>query len=79
MEIWGWSEKIEMERIRGEFMKMIMGVSRNTPDYIWRREMTRNKMATTTLKRVFKFIIKMERMDSERWAKICWEEIKREG
>ena len=39
--------------------------------------MARNKMATTTLKRVFKFIIRMERMDSERWAKICWEEIKR--
>ena len=31
--------------------------------------MARNKMATTTLKRGFKFII---RMDSERWAKICW-------
>ena len=55
----------------GVFMKMIMGVSRNTPDYIWRREIARNKMATTTLKRVFKFIIRMERMDSERWAKIC--------
>ena len=39
--------------------------------------MARNKMATTTLKRVFKFIISMERMDSERWAKILWEEIKR--
>ena len=39
--------------------------------------MARNKMTTTTLKRVFKFIIRMERMDSERWVKICWEEIKR--
>ena len=39
--------------------------------------MARNKMSTTTLKRVFKFIIRMERMDSERWTKIRWEEIKR--
>ena len=39
--------------------------------------MARNKMSTTTLKRVFKFIIRMERMGSERWAKICWEKIKR--
>ena len=79
VELWEWSEKIERERIQGEFMKMIMGVSRNTPDYIWRREMARNKMARTTLKRVFKFIIRIERMDSERWTKICWEEIKRGG
>ena len=39
--------------------------------------MAKNKMATTTLKRVFKFIMRMERMDSERGTKICWEEIKR--
>ena len=52
-------------------MKMIMGVSRNIPDYILRREMARNKMATTTLKRVFKFIIRMKgwiRRDGRKFA-----------
>ena len=36
VEIWGWEEKKEMEKVQGEFFKLIMGVKRNKPDYIWR-------------------------------------------
>ena len=50
VEIWGWSEKKEIERIQGKFMKMIMEMFGNTQDHIWRRDMARTKMATTSLK-----------------------------
>ena len=76
-EIWGWEERPKIEKVQGAFIKMLMGVSRNTPDYLWRREMGRVKMASTALKQMFGFILRIERMEPERWAKICWNEIKR--
>ena len=39
---------------------MIMGVSRNSSDYLWRREIGRIKMASTALKQMFKFILRIE-------------------
>ena len=34
-------------------------------------------MASTARKQMFKFILRIERMEPERWVKICWNEIKR--
>ena len=68
VEIWGWEERPEIEKVQGAFIKIIMGVSRNTPDYLWRREMGRKQM--------FRFILGIKIMEPERWAKICWNEIK---
>ena len=35
--LWGWEEKIAVEKIQSEYtIKLIMGIDRNTPDYIWR-------------------------------------------
>ena len=39
--------------------------------------MERVKMASTALKQMFNFILRIERMEPERWMKICWNEIKR--
>ena len=66
VEIWGWEERTEIEKVQGAFIKMVMGVSRNTPDYFWRREMGRVKMASTALKQMFRFILRIERMEQER-------------
>ena len=77
VEIRGWEERPAIEKIQGAFIKMIMGVSRNTLDYLWRREMGRVKVASTALKQMFKFILRIERMEPERWVQIFWNEIKR--
>ena len=34
VEIWGWEERPEIEKVQGTLINMIMGVSRNTPDYL---------------------------------------------
>ena len=41
VEIWGWERP---EKVEGAFIKMIMRVSRNTPDYLWRKKMGRVKI-----------------------------------
>ena len=36
--LWGWEEKIEVKKTQGEYIKLIMGIDRNTPDYIYGEE-----------------------------------------
>lgn len=38
VEIWGWGKIDTFERIQGKYTKMMMGIARNTPKYIWRNE-----------------------------------------
>ena len=67
VEIWGWEERPEIEKIQGAFIKMVMGVSRNTPDYFWRREMGRVKMANTAIKQIFRFILRIKEWNRKGW------------
>ena len=36
VEIWGWKRRDGIEKLQGKFVKMALGVARNTPDYIWK-------------------------------------------
>ena len=36
VEVWGWRRREEIERLQSEFVKMLVGIARNTPNYIWK-------------------------------------------
>ena len=44
VELRGWEEKIEVEKTQGEYIKLIMGIGRNTSGYIWRGETGRSNL-----------------------------------
>ena len=44
VEQWEWEEKIEVVKTQGEYIKLIMGIDRNTPGYIWRGETGRSNL-----------------------------------
>ena len=48
VELRGWEEKIEVEKTQGEYIKLIMGIDRNTPDY--RGETERSNLCLPSLK-----------------------------
>lgn len=69
-EIWGWKEEEEIERVQEKYLKWILGLDRETPGYIVREELKRNKLRVETGKRAVKF---EERMKERKECKILLE------
>jgi hypothetical protein len=44
-EIWGWKEQEEVEKVQEKYLRGVLGVDRETPGYIVRKECKRNKRA----------------------------------
>ena len=38
VELCGWKRRKEIERMQGSFVKMVLGLARNTSDYLWKLE-----------------------------------------
>ncbi|KAK9306259.1 hypothetical protein QLX08_002989 [Tetragonisca angustula] len=74
IEIWGWKERSEIERMSGRMCKMAMGLSRNTPDYIWRMEAGREKVETGARRRAGNYLVSIAKMKEERLPKVCLRE-----
>lgn len=74
VEIWGWSTWEEIERVQGRYVKMALGLNRNTPSYIWEMEAGRDRFEIDSLKRAGKYLLDIERMGEERWPRVCWRE-----
>lgn len=74
VEIWGWETWEMIERVQSKFVKMAMGLNRNTPDYIWRMEAGRNRLEIGNRERAGRYLMKIEKMDENRWPKICMAE-----
>ena len=70
VEIWGWRRREEIERLQGKFVKMAMGISRNTPNYIWKLEAGRS-MEMKMRRRASKYILEVCEMKEGRRPKIC--------
>ncbi|CAH1379029.1 unnamed protein product [Tenebrio molitor] len=43
-EIWGWKEQEEVERVQKKYLRWVLGVDRETPEYIVRVEWKRSKL-----------------------------------
>ena len=69
VEIWGWRRREEIERLQGKFVKMTMGMSRNTPNYIWKLE-AGSKSMEVEMRRANKYILEVCEMKEGRWPKI---------
>ncbi|XP_043477868.1 uncharacterized protein LOC122508520 [Leptopilina heterotoma] len=71
VELWGWSRREELERLQGKYTKMSMGLAKNTPDYIWKLEAGRRSIEIEAFKRSINFMIKIYKMEENRWVRKC--------
>jgi len=55
VEIWGWKEREEMERLQERYVKWVLGVERRTPGYLVREEVQREKLKNRARRRVWNF------------------------
>ena len=74
VEIWGYRRRERIEKLQGKFVKMALGLARNTPDYIWKLEAGKRSVEIETRKREAKYIVEMLKMKEDRWPKVCLRE-----
>ena len=71
MELRGWERWKEMEKAQGKFVKMAMGLDRNTRDYIWQMEAGKNDIEIEARNRANKYLLEISDMDENRLPKMC--------
>lgn len=71
VELWGWSRRELIEKVQSRYVKASMGLSRNTPDYLWKLEAGKRSIEVEATKRAGKFMIKLLRMEDNSWPKRC--------
>lgn len=76
VEIWGWEEKKELEKIMIDYIRWIFNLNFCTPRYIVRRELSIEKLKIRWGIRTRRYEEKIKRMEEERWVKSCWKEKK---
>lgn len=74
VEIWGWTAWEELERIQGRYVKMALGLNRNTPSYIWEMEAGRSRLEIDSLRRAGKYLLDIGKMKEDRWPRLCLKE-----
>lgn len=76
-EIWGWYCDEKIERVKRKYVKWILGLDRNTPNYIVAEEMKSEELRDRALERAFKYEEEV-RKSEKRLVKECIREIERE-
>jgi len=66
VEIWGWEERKEIEKMQERYMRWILGLDRCTPGYVVREELKLEKISIEAGSRALKFQEKMKRR-TENW------------
>lgn len=79
VEIWGWEEKKELERIMLDYVRWIFRLDFCTPRYLMTRELRLNKLRIEWGLRAVKYEEKIGEMDENRWMKRCWIEKEKNG
>ena len=59
VELWGWERHDTIEKVQGRYTKASMGLSRNTPDYIWKLEAGKRSIAVEVLRRAGNFVLRI--------------------
>jgi hypothetical protein len=59
-EIWGWKEQKEVEKVQEKCLREVLGVDRETPDYIVKEECNRNRLRVKAGRRAAKFEDKVD-------------------
>lgn len=63
-----------MEKVYGRYVKMAAGLARNTPGYIWRRELGMVRMSWVIKEWLWRYVRKVYGMEEGRWPKVCLRE-----
>ena len=74
VELWGWKRREEIERVQGRFVKMAMGLVRNTPDYRWKLEAGKRSIEIQARRRAGKYLVEVLKIKEGRWPKVCLRE-----
>lgn len=74
VEIWRWAKREEIEKVQGRFVKMAMGLARNTPAFLWKLEAGRRNIQVEARRRAGKYLLEILGMQDDRWPKICLRE-----
>jgi hypothetical protein len=73
-EIWGWKEQEDVEKVQEKYL---LGVDRETPGYMVRKECKRNRLRVKTGKQAAKFEDKMIEREQCKIRTACWREKKK--
>lgn len=79
VEIWGWFERKDLEKIQYDYLRWVLKLDFNTPRYIILRETNSQKLKVEWGKRAVRFEEKIEKLGEERLVKICWLEKMEDG
>ncbi|XP_011865993.1 PREDICTED: putative golgin subfamily A member 6-like protein 6 [Vollenhovia emeryi] len=74
VEIWGWREREEVERMHDRYQRWITGVGWRTPGYLVREELMREKMRGRAGMRAWGYERKLGEGREGEIARWCWEE-----
>lgn len=74
VEVWGWGDRINVDRARARMIKMALNVAKNTHEYVWSKEARVETSKGKRTRRALKYIGKIIGMNDERLPKICLKE-----
>lgn len=78
VEIWGWEERKELEKIKLDYVRWIYKLEFCTPRYIMEKELELRRMKTRWGIRAMKYEEKIRRRGEEKLTRQCWEEKQKE-
>ena len=78
VEIWGWEEIKDFEKIKTDYFRWVLGLDFCTPRYIVYKETENNKLKIEWGIRALKYEDRLVKQKSDRLTKQCWEEKKKE-
>ena len=72
IEIWGYERKEEMERLKRKYIKWVLKLDKNTPDYGLRRELKESSLWLEGIERIKKYESKLEELKDMDIRKEIW-------
>jgi len=79
VEVWGWREREQMERVQERYLRWLLGVNWRTPGYMIREELQREKLRTRAGRRAWKFEERLAEGRGSELTRRCWEEMEEEN
>lgn len=76
VEIWGWKEREEFEKLHERYIRWVLGVDWRTPGYMIREEVQRDKLSGIRGNRAFRFEKRLDEGMGSKWARDCLREIR---
>ncbi|CAG5073468.1 Protein of unknown function [Cotesia congregata] len=74
VEVWGWSQNPEFNRLYAGAHKMALGVAKNTPDYLWQTEAGVPSSLYVTKRRATMYLVDILKMEHNRWPWLALKE-----